>query len=141
GGGCVAGGTPILTPKGYVPIQKLAIGSTLVGFNLSSGKTIDEKLLYANSTLSTDLIRINAGLLTITSADQPIYIANSSYVGWLIDPRNLTSADLIFDPVNGFWIQVWSIQHLEKPTKVYDVVTSGLNNFIGDGVLLDKKTP
>jgi hypothetical protein len=139
GGGCVAWGTPILTPSGYVPIQSLRFGAAVDEYNLSTASMTAGSFRYGNVTNVTSLIDVNHGLLYLTPTDQPVYVQNSSYQGWLRDPQNLTTADRLFDPVAGSWIQVRSVQLVHQKSSVYDVVTTGLNNFIANGVLLDSK--
>jgi hypothetical protein len=139
GGGCVASGTPILTPSGYVPIQDLSRGSTVEEYDLSS-LTIGQGILqYANTTEVNQIVEVNDGLLYLTPTDQPIYIENNSYLGWLPDPQNLTIGDNLFEPMTNSWLHVNSVQLVNRHVLVYDVVTSGQNDFIANGALLDKK--
>jgi hypothetical protein len=139
GGGCVAYGTPILTPSGYVRVQNLAAGDAVVEFNVSSGRFTRGTFLSGNTTTVNTLIDVNGGLLYMTPTDQPIFIYNSTFQGWLRDPQNLTTQDEIFDPVTDTWINVTSISAVHHNTTVYDVQTSGLNSFIANGILLDPK--
>ena len=86
------------------------------------------------------MIDVNHGLLYLTPTDQPIYIANNTFLGWLHDPRNLTTADQIYDPVAQGWIPVTSVVLVHHRATVFDVVTSGVNDFVANGTLLDRKT-
>lgn len=140
GGGCVGYGTPILTPNGYVPVQQLRPGDIVEEFNFSSLHLTRGSLVSANSTPASQLIDVNRGLLYLTPTDQPIYIQNRTFLGWLNDPRNLTVVDSIFDPITLSWIPVTNVTLLDHKGTVYDVVTSGFNNFVADGALLDIKT-
>jgi hypothetical protein len=139
GGGCVGLGTQILTTNGTAPVQNLAPGTAIVEYNLSNGQLATGKFISANESISASLLNINNGTLTLTPTDQPIYMHNNSYVGWLHDPQNLTVGAYIFDPVDGTWIMVTSLVLVQGDFKVYDVVTSGFNNFVGNGFLLDIK--
>ena len=141
GGGCVAFGTLISTPTGSHLIQSLRVGETVVGFNLSSGKLVNLTLTGLNSTISRPLVSINNGSLILTATDQPVYVWNLTFEGWVLNPENLTAGDYLFSPLNGTWTPIYSVQVLHHPTRVYDVVTSGVNDFIANGFLLDKKTP
>ncbi|HYA70183.1 MAG TPA: hypothetical protein VEH28_02280 [Thermoplasmata archaeon] len=136
----MAWGTQILTPNGVVAIQSLSIGSKVMEYDFATGGLTVGTLVSANTTQASEVIVINHNL-RVTVTDQPIYIENSTYVGWLHDPRNLTTADSIFDPITGAWVHVRSIQYVHSSTTVYDVVTSGFNNFVADSYLLDVKTP
>lgn len=132
-------GTLILTPNGYVPVQTLQSGQEIVEYSLANGTLVTGTFISANATSVTSVLDINEGLLFVTPTDQPIYIHNSSYTGWLRNPQNLTLSDSLFDPVTGEWIHVTSLGVVYRTVLVYDVDTSGLNNFIAHGVLLDKK--
>jgi len=97
--------------------------------------------LSANVTHVHAIVNVNHGELRLTATDQPVYVRNATFTGWLRDPQNLTTADHLFDPVNGSWIQIWSVTLQKVGVDVYDVVTSGANNYIANGVLLDQKKP
>jgi hypothetical protein len=140
GGGCVASGTPVLTPFGYVQIQYLKPGSKVEEYNFSSARMMTGTLRWANTTNVTLLVDVNKGLLELTPTDQPIYVKNSTFQGWLRDPRNLTTQDQLLDPLNMTWISVASVTYLNHSAVVYDVITSAKNNFVANGVLLDMKT-
>lgn len=84
-------------------------------------------------------VNINNGWLALTPTDQPIFIKNSTFSGWLHDPQNLTTADSIFDPVTQTWIHVTSVKLVDLQATVYDVVTTYANNFVANGALLNRK--
>ncbi len=139
GGGCVALGTPILTPTGYVPVQKLMAGEAVEEYNFASQHLVQGTFLSGNTTNVTQLIDVNNGWLYVTPTEQPIYIENSTFAGWLHDPQNLTTSDSIFDPVTHLWVHVTSVRLVPDSTVVFDVVTSGANNFVANGALQDIK--
>ncbi len=139
GGGCVAYGTPILTPTGYVPVQNLRAGDAVEEYDLANGSMLVGNFVSGNSTAVSQVVDINNGWLSVTPTDQPVFIENASFVGWLRDPQNITTADSIFDPTTHSFVQVTSVQLVDRHTRVYDVVTSSPNNFIANGALLDIK--
>lgn len=142
GGGCVAWGTLILTPSGYVPVQKLRPGSNVDEYNLATQTLFPGLFVSGNTTWVTQIVEVNDGWLRLTPTDQPLYIENNTFVGWLRDPQNLTTADSIFNPVTQNWVPVTSVELVLEHIIVFDVVTSGANNFIANGALLDiKKGP
>ena len=141
GGGCVAWGTMILTPEGYVPVQKLDTGQVILEYNFTSGTLQSYAVLGNNKTRVSEVADINNGMILVTPTDQPIYIRNSTFTGWLRNPQNLTNEDQIFDPVNNSWVNVTSVTILKTNILVFDLVTSGWNNFIANSFLLDKKAP
>ena len=122
-----------------MPVQELQPGDQIGEYNFSQGRLVPGTFLSANSTRVNELVDINNGLLSLTPTDQPIFISNATFVGWLHDPQNLTTADNLFDPVTSSWVPVTSVNLVHGMTLVYDVVTSEPNNFIGNGVLLDLK--
>lgn len=139
GDGCVAQGTPILTPSGYIEIQNLKVGATVEEYNFTvQGMTVGN-LLWANSTNVSRLVNVNDGLLLLTPTDQPIYIRNSTFEGWLRDPQNLTIADELFNPITMSWVHVTSVKSVPGRFTVFDVITSGMDNFVANGALLDRK--
>jgi hypothetical protein len=139
GGGCVAYDTPILTPAGYVPVQKLKTGDAIEEYNFSSERLAQGTFLSGNTTNVTRLVDINNGWLYLTPTDQPVYTKNSTFQGWLHDPQNLTISDSIFNPITHTWVHVTSVKLIHDHTVVFDVVTSDANNFVANGALLDRK--
>jgi hypothetical protein len=141
GGGCVALGTLILTSSGYVPVQRLRVGESVVGYNVTSGSLVTLTLQGDNGTWTSQEIGINGGALLVTPTEQPIFIKNDTFVGWLRDPQNLSLGDRIYDPLTGDWTLVTSVTSITGWFKVFDVRTSGANDFIASGFLLDEKGP
>ncbi len=140
GGGCVAVDTPILLATGrYVPVQDLRQGSYLTGFDVVSGKVVDVRLTSIAETSVQSLIDINHGALLLTPTDQPIFVQNSTFVGWLQNPDQLVPGDAIFQPLTHEWIPVTNLTIEQGNVEVYDVTTSGPNDFIANGYLLDRK--
>ena len=140
GGGCVAWGSLILTPNGYVSVQDLKPGAKVKEYNLQNGSVFTGTLLFNNKTEVSQEVSVNGGVLLLTLTDQPIYIRNSTFIGWLKNPENLTVGDQLFNSVNNTWINVSTVSIVEKQIKVFDVVTNGVNDFIDNGFLLDIKT-
>ena len=89
GGGCVAWGSPILTPYGYVPVQKLKPGDRVEEYGVQNNTMFTGTILYNNRTESSSVVSINDGTLLLTPTDQPVFIRNSTYIGWLRDPQKL----------------------------------------------------
>ncbi|MGA8604797.1 MAG: carboxypeptidase-like regulatory domain-containing protein [Thermoplasmata archaeon] len=139
GGGCVAFGTPILTTNGAVPVQRLRPGQSIVEFNLSSGQLASGEIVSANATRVNEVADINFGALYLTPTDQPIFVRNATFEGWLRDPQNLTTSDQLLDPVSGQWVHITNVHLVDLEITVYDVITTHLNDFIASGYLLDEK--
>ncbi len=131
----------ILTDQGYVKVQKLETNDTLVGYDLQNQTRVNLSLVSIDESRQSYLVGINDGALLLTAIDQPIYAITSAGMGWVQDPVNLVVGDLVFDADQGQWIEVSSLTPMEKETTVYDLKTSGPNNFIANGLLLDQKQP
>jgi len=139
GGGCVATGTPILTDEGHVPVQKLRIGDKVMGYDLAAGHLVLLNLTALVKASEDVLISVNGGALLLTPYNQPIYIKNDTFTGWLRDPALLTVGTMIFDAVHGQWVPIMGLEPVLKKTTVYDVATDGPNNFVANIYLLDRK--
>lgn len=140
GGGCILKNTPVLTPSGYVPVQKLKVGDTVSSYDLSGGQLVNSTVISLSSTKVTNILDINNGALRLTPYDQPIYMKNSTYTGWLRNPGELVAGDYLINPVSGNWTFVTQILQSSGSFTVYDVVTSGPNNYVANGFLLDIKS-
>ncbi len=78
GGGCFPPGTPITTPHGPVPIEKLSTGDTLTGVN-SEGKPVEvriESLHAARARVLT--LQTDRGSLR-TTADHPLKLSGGNF--------------------------------------------------------------
>ena len=88
----------------------------------------------------TDVIEYINGKLGVTLTDQPLYIRNSTYTGWIKNPDEIKIGWYMYNPVNNTWIMVQNISYKVGVFKVYDIVTSKSNTFIVDNSLTDVKT-
>jgi hypothetical protein len=139
GGGCVMRDTSILTPSGDVSVQSLKTGDAVDSFDFSTGRLIQTRVTSITKSTVSNIVSINNGTLWLTPYDQPIYMRNSKHTGWLKNPGELVAGDYIFDAVSQTWVFVYSTEQRSGSFKVYDLRTSGPNNFIAEGILLDMK--
>jgi hypothetical protein len=135
-GGCVANSTKILTPSGYIAVQNLQIGASVDEYNFTSRQISGGSVSSINSTLVNETLDINEGWLNVTLTNQPIYIENRTFTGWLKDPWNLTTQDSIFDPVTNKWVPVTCITVISHLIRVFDIVTSAQKDFIANGAAM-----
>jgi hypothetical protein len=140
-GGCVSGTTEILKSDGSViQASDLCIGDRIVGYNYGTQRFISETVTNVKeSTVSMELV-FNNGMLVVTPTDQPTYARNSTYTGWVRDPVNITVGWQVYCPILHHWIEINSVTLIQGTFEVYDISTNKLNDFIGNGVLLDAKT-
>lgn len=151
GGGCVLNGTLVsISTNHAIPVQELKVGQNLLSYNTNGGKLVREKVTGINVSHVNSIIDINNGLLYVSGTnDQPIYVSLPGGLHTWIMVGNLTTSDMIFNPLNSTWIPVNSVQVLHGNFTVYDVMGSKIfyengylrSNYIADGVLLDKKMP
>ncbi len=139
GGGCVQKDTPILTPSGNVPVQKLKAGDSVLEYDISAGQLVTASVVSTTLTKVTNMISMNDGALVVTPYDQPLYMQNSTFTGWLRNPGELAVGDYIFNAQTGSWTLVTKLEGISGSFQVYDVVTTGLNNYVANGFLLDMK--
>ena len=74
--------------------------------NATSPYCVTGTLLSANTTQVSQIIDVNRGLLRLTPPDQPVFIRNATYEGWLRNPQSLTTIDQLFDPLTEAWVNV-----------------------------------
>lgn len=142
GGGCVLEGTLVALADGrFVPVENLAKGTSIISVDLSTGDLISETVTLNKMTVVSEIEILNDGLLALTLEDQPIYVRNGSFTGWIRDPQDLQIGWDVFNPLDGSWITITKITFDEGKFKVYEVGATGPNNFIGNGILLDAKQP
>ena len=141
GGGCIAKNTYILLANNNTrKVQSLHVDDWIMGYNLMTRQFNSVQITNISTSIVHSLLVINNGLLELTLTDQPIYMKNGSFEGWLINPGSLQEGDTIFDPTSDSWITITSLNIITGYFTVYDIRTSPLNNFIANGILLDSKT-
>lgn len=80
-------------------------------------------------------------LAAVTTTDQPIYVKNGVFEGWLVNPKELQIGNMLFNLLQGGWIEVTALEYENGAFTVYDVQTSGTNTVIANSILLDAKLP
>ena len=85
------------------------------------------------------MLSINDGLLVTTLTKQPLYVKDGNWTGWVLDPQNLTVGEQLYDPLNGSWIAISSLHVLNGTFKVYDLQATSPNDFVANGILVDRK--
>lgn len=129
----------ILADGSSTKVQNLKIGDILEGYDYQNQSIISEKLTNLTSTHVDKLLVINNGFLELTPTDQPIYIHNQTFTGWVMDPQNLQIGDQMYNPNTASWTTITSLTYTLGNFKVYDIHTAPYDNFVANGVLLDAK--
>lgn len=142
GGGCVLSGTNVtLANGGVAPVEDLRPGDKVLAWNTRTSELATATVSRVLPSYVGSIEDINHGLLYASGPDdQPIYarLANGTQ-GWIMLGQ-LAVGDSLFNPANGSWTLVTSIQ-VESGAYhwVYDVKTSPINDYIANGVLVDMK--
>jgi hypothetical protein len=119
-----------------VPVQDVKPGDEIMGYNVQTGAFVVENVTSNNCTVVSEVLSINDGLLYVTPTDQPIYTDH----GWVVNPEDLQVGWRIYDPADNSWITIRSLQTLNGHYAVYDLRATAPNTFIGNGILLDRKS-
>ncbi len=139
-GGCVLAGTLVATPNGRErPVERFSEGDAVLGYNVALGTWVKESVTSNVATKVSEVLSINGGLLETTLTDQPLYVQNGTWTGWVRDPQNLSVGERLYSPWTGSWIGITSLQVLHGTFTVYDLRATGPNDYIANGVLADMK--
>ena len=119
-------------------VSDLKPGEYITGYNTTTGKKAAERVNYITESSSAIVEMIN-GVIGVTPTDQPLYISNGTYTGWIKNPETIKVGWYIYSPSTNTWIKVSSIDYIYGNYEVYNIYTGGSNNFIINGVLADPK--
>lgn len=139
-GGCVLEGTEILLADGStVSVEKVKKNDQIQSYETATMSPVVETVLVNEKSTVGVIEIINDGLLYVTPTDQPIYARNDSYTGWITNPCDLEVGWYILNPVEGEWIEITSIDYEVGKFKVYEIGATGVDNYVANGILLDRK--
>lgn len=141
GGGCVVAGTEITatTTGGQKRVEQLSQGDSVLGFDITSASWVKESVTSNSPTNVIAALSINNGLLTTTLVDQPLYVRNGTWTGWVHNPLDLSVGEQVYNPLTGSWTTITSLQLVTGSFTVYDLRVTAPNDFVANGLLtLDK---
>jgi len=141
GGGCVLAGTLIAVPNGQKRVEHLSEGDIILGYNVTTNAWVHETVTSDTSTSVSQVLSINSGQLVVTLTEQPLYVGNGTWTGWVHDPQNLTVGEQLYNPSTGSWVSITSLQVLQGTYTVYDLRVTSPNDFVANGVLALDKLP
>ncbi len=101
-------------------------------------KLTKERITYITESYSQFLEMIN-GKIGVTPSDQPMYVRNGTYTGWVKNPSVIKPGWSIYDPYNMSWVSVRNVTYLTGAYPVYNIYTNGTNDYIVNGALTDLK--
>ena len=136
GGGCIAGTDQIQLYSGaYANASDISVGEYINGYDNASGTHIPLRVTLITTSNTSVMEWIN-GNLGITPYDEPIYIRNSTYTGWVKDPLVVKKGWYVYSPGKG-WIAVDSVTYTFGNYEVYNIYANGTDTYQVNGYLLD----
>ncbi len=140
GPGCVLEGTPIMMADGtYAPVETLKKNSQIMGYDTATGSYVTESVTMNKKTVTYEVLVINEGLLTVTTTNQPIWARHGTFTGWVVNPIELQLGWEILNATTGDWVEITNLEVKEGTFTVYDVGATSPDNYIANGILLDRK--
>jgi len=136
GGGCLAKGTPILTPTGSIAIEKLRPGDPVL--SISDGKTLTGRVQILTETGTDHYLEISAGIAKVTiTSEHPVMVGPGEYriarllkVGdtiYVMHKRELRA------------VSIHSIQRFQSNQPAYNVIVVPGGTFIPANIVVHNK--
>jgi hypothetical protein len=129
-------GSTILTTGGPTPAQHVGPGMSLFEFAAPSGQVTSGTVVSVARSTVVSVISVNHGWLMGTATNLPVYVRNGNFTGWLSDLQSLAVGEQLFSPTLHGWILVSSVQIVHASVTVIDLQTTGPNDFVANGVLV-----
>jgi hypothetical protein len=127
---CLAGGTPILTQRGPVAIERIRIGDLVLAKHFETGEVQFQPVLRTTTRAPEPLIRIilaeNAdgkNQVIRASGGHPFWVSGK---GW-VRARELTTGSRLHGLER--FMDVKDLEVEEKPTKTYNFVVSEFHSY------------
>ena len=132
---CFIAGTPVLTPDGAVPIERIAIGDTVVSYDTGTDTIVHATVSNIKADTSTEFILITPeGMPLITTTPFHPFWTRS---GWT-HAGDLTDEDHVFT-LNG-WRAIRVERKISGPTPVYNIhIDDPVHDFFAGDVLVHNK--
>ena len=130
----VYGSTQVTAANGtLIPASSVREGTKLLSYNPSTKQLAPSTVtsafaLYANNTYTFNHV------LKVDSAE--VMYVNGTWM----NASNVRLGDTLYSPLNNSYIKVTNITIRHHGGLVYDFIASPINNFIGNGYLIDKVT-
>src|SRR5260221_598322 len=117
GGGCFEEGTPILTPRGDVPIEQLRVGDSVVGGIVRAVSRVDPDT-YLELTVGTHVLRV--------TDEHPFLVARGTFR----TAATLNSGDIL----NGKTVK--AVRHLSARHPAYNLLVDPGGTFVANVVVV-----
>ncbi len=128
---CVASGTLIDAESGPVPIQRIAPGDRVWGWDVNRRTKVLGKVLHVRQGFSRETITL-CGRLKVTAQHPVFTTAGWKQAGQIRAEDLLLTSDLQEIPAG-------TPTHLSEPVPVFDLTVEGVGNFFANGILVHNK--
>ncbi|MDC0740574.1 Hint domain-containing protein [Polyangium mundeleinium] len=133
GASCFAAGTPVMTPRGEVAIERLRPGEAVIGYDVESSarRVLQVRRLAERKERPVATFRLSNGEELRVTAEHPIFVVGRGYV----HARALEIGD-VFLGADGAPVTLDARTEFDHRTTVYDLSVDGLHNYFAGGVLV-----
>ncbi|TKD11839.1 Hint domain-containing protein [Polyangium fumosum] len=133
GASCFAAGTPVTTPRGEVPIERLRPGDAVIGYDVESSarRVLQVRRLAEREERPVATFRLSNGEELRVTAEHPIFVVGRGYVR----ARALEIGDVLLG-VDSAPVTLDARTDFDHRTTVYDLSVDGLHNYFAGGVLV-----
>ncbi|MEM7264287.1 MAG: Hint domain-containing protein, partial [Planctomycetota bacterium] len=133
-GTCVVEGTEISTPSGKRPVETLRVGDSVWSYDVWRERVVESKVQFRRVGLAHELIDV-APSLSVTP-EHPVYTQRG-----YVPARDLRELDELLGR-NRCRRQLSSVRkhRTQRPTRVFDLTTTGPHNFFAGGYLVHNKS-
>ncbi len=121
-----------------VPVSALSAGQYVLGYSIATNSTQALRVSLVTESHASAIEYIN-GNIGVTPLDQPMYVRNDTYTGWIDNPSTIRTGWYLFQPATKSWVEVYSITYGTGDFAVYNVYTNSTNTYVVNGVLVDMK--
>lgn len=136
GGGCLAKGTPVMTPSGPVAIEKLGINGPVL--SLTGGKLQRAAVKARTEVRPDDYVEITAGKHKILmTSEHPVMAGPGVYRV----ARFLKAGENVYQVLDGklHAVAVDSVRRVASGEPAYNLLVMPGGTFIGDGIVVHNK--
>ena len=119
----------LLANNTYDRAANITDGMFVMTYNITTGTLQKGEVTSVLSVNESSLYTINGNL--VVSGDQPILTSN----GW-VNASSLHKGELVFDPITGSFVDIYSLHHSQETETMYDFIISDNDNYIAYTYLL-----
>lgn len=143
---CFVAGTPVATPRGDVPIDRLEVGDLVWSWDVARGERVAAPVTAVTRGEASELYAIDVGGVRIAGVTgaHPFYDAS---LGRWVPAARLASGDQLLRLDDGATraarVSLDAIvrRDLGAPTPVFNLEVAGHHNYFAHGVLVHNKQP